>query len=266
MGNRPEGNFYGIKLQQRTKFPKKSNGQGPDSYDYDYYMSQPFTPDTSWHFSNQPYKQIHENILNRSGYAQVKIHFIDCPKELEDIASSITIRTTNQITKKDKLASATLHHDNCYIFDLNLAYPQYVYAISLGTFFIIPGDTLDVFTTMEQALQHGSMAFRSIGESAMISSLLPKFVEKYGMDEYKLGDMDELIEKGKDAVQPLLERWANQTNEILANEEFRQALINSPLSTFGKDVVMMNAVTNKCIRIEYVGMDYGYTSTVATRF
>lgn len=101
LGNRPEGNFYGIKLQQRTKFPKKSNGQGSDSYDYDYYMSQPFTPDTSWHFSNQPYKQIHENILNRSGYFQVKIHFIDCPKELEYIASSITIRTTNHVTKKD---------------------------------------------------------------------------------------------------------------------------------------------------------------------
>lgn len=110
------------------------------------------------------------------------------------------------------------------------------------------------------------MAFRSKGESAMISSLLPKFVEKYVMDEYKFGDMDELIEKGKDAVLPLLERLANQTNEILANEEFRQALINSPLSTFGKDVVMMNAVTNKCVRIEYVVMDYGYTSTVATRF
>lgn len=85
------------------------------------------------------------------------------------------------------------------------------------------------------------------------------------MDEYKFGDMDELTEKGN-AVQPLLERWANQTNEILAYEEFRQSLINSPLSTFGKDVVMMNAVTNKCIRIEYVVMDYGYTSTVATRF
>lgn len=83
-------------------------------------MSQPLTPDTSWHFSNQPYKQIHENILNRSGYVQVKIHLIDCPNELEDIASSITIRTTNQITKKDKLVSATLHHDNCSIFDLNL--------------------------------------------------------------------------------------------------------------------------------------------------
>ncbi len=61
-----------------------------------------------------------------------------------------------------------------------------------------------------------------------------------------------MIAKGKDAVQPVLGHWANQANEIIADEEFRQALINSPLSTFGKDIVMMSAVTNKCIEVEDV--------------
>ena len=55
VGNNPLGNYYGIWLQQKAKVGKKSKTFDPESLNYDYYMNQPFTPDTAWHFSNEPY-------------------------------------------------------------------------------------------------------------------------------------------------------------------------------------------------------------------
>ena len=69
VGNDPLGNFYGIKLQEKAKGSRKSKVFDPESLNYDYYMSRPFTPDTVWRFSNEPYKNAFE-----AGRAQLKIH------------------------------------------------------------------------------------------------------------------------------------------------------------------------------------------------
>jgi len=254
VGNNPLSNFYGIKLQSKAKPSKKSTVFDPESLNYDYYMAQPFTPDNSWHFSNEPYKD-----LITPGKAHIKICLKKLPKEFGTNLPSVNMKYENQVSRKTETALASIDENSCYTMDIDIPYPLYVYIQPFGNIFIIPGDTLEVFSTLELAPDYQGpryTTFRSKGESAIINTLLPKFVEKYGMKEYVHEEAQAMEKKGKDATQPTLERWANQANEILANENFRQALINSPLSTFGKDVVMVSAVANKCVEIEDVVSSY----------
>ena len=254
VGNNPLLNYYGIKLQQKTKAGKKSKAFDPESLNYDYYMNQPFTPDTAWHFSNEPYKKAF-----KAGKAQLKIHVSGIPKELLCVLPDATARVQNQITRQEENSVVSIGEDNCYVLDLSLPYPQFVYIKPFGSFFIAPGDTLEMFSTIESAPDRSRprfMTFRGNSESAMINTLLPEFMKKYGRKEYEYEEAKATIEKGKDATQAVLGRWANQVNEIIDDEELRQALIHSPLSTFGKDLVMVSILTNKCIEIEDVVSDY----------
>ena len=255
VGNNPLLNYYGIKLQQKAKVGKKSKAFDPESLNYDYYMNKPFTPDTAWHFSNEPYKKALE-----AGKAQLKIHVSGVPKELLSVLPNTTARVQNQITRQEENSVVSIGEDNCYVLDLNLPYPQFVYTQPLGSVFIAPGDTLEMFSTYESAPDDKEeprfKTFRGNSESAMINTLLPEFMKKYGRKEYEYEEAKATIEKGKDATQEVLEHWANQVNEIIADEELRQALIHSPLSTFGKDLVMASILTNKCIEIEDVVSDY----------
>ena len=254
VGNNPLLNYYGIKLQQKAKEGKKSKAFDPESLNYDYYMNQPFTPDTAWHFSNEPYKKAFE-----IGKAQLKIHVSGIPKELLSVLPNTTARVQNQITRQEENSVVSIGEDNCYVLDLNLPYPQFVYTKPFGSVFIAPGDTLEMFSTIESAPDGEEprfKTFRGNSESAMINTLLPEFMKKYGRKEYEYEEAKATIEKGKDATQAVLGRWANQVNEIIADEELRQALILSPLSTFGKDLVMASILTNKCIEIENVVKNY----------
>lgn len=250
VGNDPLGNFYGIKLQEKGKGSKKSKVFDPELLNYDYYMSRPYTPDTVWRFSNEPYKKAFE-----AGRAQLKIHVAGIPKELTSFLPDVTARVTNQITHQEENSVFSMGEDNCYVVDLNLPYPQFVYTTPWGDVFIAPGDTLEMFSTFESAPDGSGprfKTFRGNSESAMINTLLPKFMKMYGRQECNHAEAQATIEKGKDATQAVIERWANQANEIIANEELRQALIQSPLSTYGKDLVMVSILTNKCIAIEDV--------------
>ena len=263
VGNNPLLNYYGIKLQQKAKVGKKSKAFDPESLNCDYYMNQPFTPDTAWHFSNEPYKKAFE-----IGKAQLKIHVSGIPKELLSVLPNTTARVQNQITRQEENSVVSIGEDNCYVLDLNLPYPQFVYTKPFGSVFIAPGDTLEMFSTIESAPDGEEprfKTFRGNSESAMINTLLPEFMKKYGRKEYEYAEAKATIGKGKDATQEVLEHWANQVNEIIADEELRQALIHSPLSTFGKDLVMASILTNKCIEIEDVVSDYKRKANTYTK-
>ena len=254
VGNNPLVNYYGIKLQQKVKAGKKSMAFDPESLNYDYYMNQPFTPDTAWHFSNEPYKKAFE-----AGEAQLKIHVSGIPKEILCVLPDATARVQNQITRQEENSVVSIGEDFCYVLDLNIPHPQFVYTKPFGSVFIAPGDTLEMFSTIESAPDGSGprfKTFRGNSESAMINTLLPEFMKKYGRKEYEYAEAQATIGKGKDATQEVLEHWANQVNEIIADEEFHQALIQSPLSTFGKDLVMISILTNKCIEIQDVVSDY----------
>lgn len=254
VGNDPLGNFYGIKLQEKARGSRKSKVFDPESLNYDYYMSRPFTPDTVWRFSNEPYKNAFE-----AGRAQLKIYVAGIPKELAGALPDVAARVSNQITRQEENYVCSIGEDDCYVVDLSLPYPQFVYVKPFGDVFIAPGDTLEMFSTIESAPGSSGprfKTFRSNSESAMINTLLPKFMKMYGRQEYNYAEAMATVEKGKDATQAVIERWANQANEIIADEELRQALIQSPLSTYGKDLVMVSILANKCIEIEDVVLTY----------
>ena len=254
VGNNPLGNYYGIRLQQKAKVGKKSKTFDPESLNYDYYMNQPFTPDTAWHFSNEPYKKAF-----KAGKAQLKIHVSGIPKELKSVLPDATARVQNQITRQEENSVVSIGEDNCYVLDLNIPHPQFVYTQPFGSVFIAPGDTLEMFSTIESAPDRSGPRFKTFqgnSESAMINTLHPEFMKKYGRKEYIYAEAKATVEKGKDATQAVLGRWANQVNEIIDDEELRQALIQSPLSTFGKDLMMISILTNKCIEIQDVVSSY----------
>ena len=254
VGNNPLLNYYGIKLQQKAKVGKKSKAFDPESLNYDYYMNQPFTPDTAWHFSNEPYKKAF-----KAGKAQLKIHVSGIPKELTSVFPDATARVQNQINRQEENTVVSFGEDNCYVLDLNIPHPQFVYTQPFGSVFIAPGDTLEMFSTIESAPDRSGPRFKTFqgnSESAMINTLLHGFVKKYGKAEDQYAEAKAIVGKGKDATQAFLERWANQVDEIIADEELRQALIQSPLSTFGKDLVMISILTSMCIEIEKVVSDY----------
>lgn len=261
--NDPMSNFYGIKLQPKKKVSKKAKTFDPESLGYDYYMSQPFTPDNEWKFSNEPYKRAIE-----SGKAQLKIHATKIPKELTNILPNASARVQNQITGQEENSVVPMDEDNCYTLDLNIPHAQFVFTQPFGDVFIAPGDTIEMFSTIDSAPDGSEprfKTFRSNSESAMINTLLTKFMEKYGRKEYEYDEAQATIEKGKDATQALLKRWANQVNEIIADEELRQALINTPLSTRGKDLVMISLLTNKCVEIEDVVSNYTRNANTYTQ-
>lgn len=263
VGNNPLGNYYGIRLQPKAKASKKSKVFDPESLDFDYYMSRPFTPDTAWHFSNKPYKNGFP-----SGKALVKIYVTKTPRELASMLPDVSARVSDQITRHEENAVASMDENNCYTLELDIPHQQFVYTNPFGDIYVAPGDTLEMFTTMEGAPDGRGprfKTFRSNSESAMINTLLPKYLDKYGRKEYNYKEAEAMIAKGKDVTQPMLERWARQVNEMIADEAFRQALINSPLSTMGKDLVMISAVANKCIEIEDVADSYDYKKTINTQ-
>lgn len=207
-----------------------------------------------WRFSNELYKKAF-----KAGKAQLKIHVSDIPKELSSVLPNATARVRNEITRQEENSVVSIGEDSCYVLELNLPYPQFVYTQPFGSVYIAPGDTLEMFSTLESASEGSEprlKTFRGNSESAMINTLLPEFMKKYGRKEYKYEEAQATIGKGKDATQAVLGRWANQVNEIIADEELRQALIHSPLSTFGKDLVMVSILTNKCMEIELLMSDY----------
>ena len=233
--NNPIGNYYGIKLKTKEKEKPAVT-------------ALPASVNENWNFSNARYKY-----LWQPGKAQINIHIANIPKELRNMVPSVTLRYSDQITRKEENVLATIDENDCMTFDLDLRHPQWVYTSPVRDIFIIPGDTLDIYTRLDSSLDHRSpcpMKYASKGESAVISQFVPDFVNKYNMLEIDYNTLDKTVAEGKDATQPVLERWANQANEIIANEELRQALIHSPLSTFGKDIAMMSTVASKCIEIE----------------
>ena len=211
-------------------------------------------PNTVWHFSNEPYTKAF-----KAGKAQLRIHLTKIPKELTSVLPNAAARVRNEITRQEENYVVSIGEDSCYVLDLNLPYPQFVYTKPFGSVYIAPGDTLEMYSTLESSTDGSeplSKTFRGNSESAMINTLLPEFMKKYGRREYEYEKVQATIGKGKDTTQSVLGRWANQVNEIIDDKELRQALIHSPLSTFGKDLVMVSILTNKCMEIEILISDY----------
>ena len=246
VGNNPIDNFYGIKLKAKER-EKPTVTVSPASVD------------ENWNFSNTRYKN-----LWQSGKAQINIHIANIPRELRSMIPNIVLKYSDQITRKEENVLAAIDENDCLTFDLNLKHPQWASTRLISNIFIIPGDTLDIYFPLDTSLDCNSVKYESKGESAIISQFVPDFINKYNMKEIDYDTLDKTVAEGKGATQSVLERWANQANEIIANEELRQALIHSSLSTFGKDIAMISTVASKCIEVEDLISRYERTAYIFT--
>lgn len=250
--SRAENRHYGIKLHSKAKPNKKNKVTEPKMLTSEYYMSQAFTPDTEWHLDNNRYKDP-EAVVWQSGKAQLVVHFDPLPEELVSSFGTQTVRVQNQFTRGQNNVNAPFDPDSkSWTFNLDLPHPQWVYLPNFGNIFIQPGDTLDVYTTnlTNEYFKPLYKSFRGNSESAMINALAEGLIDKFRKKEFNYDEIEKACNEGPESVMKYITRWTGQTTDIIENEELHQTLINTPLSTFGKDMVMMNTIIKKVVEVE----------------
>ena len=103
----------------------------------------------------------------------------------------------------------------------------------------MPGDTLEVFHTINS----DNTAFRSRGESGMINALNYPLHDRLnytrGFERYK--QMADSIAAGRAATEALIDQLADRYNRVWDGTFAEQCLHDTPLSSFGKELVMVNA-------------------------
>lgn len=255
---RPTSGVYGIQLQTQPKASPKSKVFDPRQLTSEYYLRQRVKPDTQWRFDNQRYKQAFSAPF-RSGKAVLTVYLDNLPMELFAAMEVASLRVKNQMTKEQQNVTAQLDTTSRSLtFHLDLPHPQWVGGFHSGNIFIQPGDTLEVFSSFvtDQYRKPLYTTFRSSSESAMINTLTPYFMQEYTPDGYDYTAVSQAITAGKDSVMRVVEKFRDQAIGLLGNETLRQDLIRTPLSTFGKDVVMMSMVTRQIQYLEDVLLYY----------
>ena len=254
----PKSGVYGIQLQNQPKASPQSKVFDPRQLTSEYYLQQRVKPDTQWHFDNQRYKEPLSAPF-RSGKAVLKVYLDNLPMELFATMGATSLRVENQMTREQQNVTAPFDiTSRSWTFHLDLPHPQWVGGFHTGNFFIQPGDTLEVFSSFVTDQSHKPLytTFRSSSESALINTLTTYFMQKYSPDGYDYTAVHQAIAAGKDSVMCVAEKFRNQAISLLGNETLRQELIRTPLSTFGKDVVMMSMVTRQIQHLEDVLLYY----------
>ncbi len=250
--------MYGIRLDDKREIKKrKDKAVNPRMMTADFYLAQPYEPDTAWRFTNKRYLNMP---LDQNGKAHVVVHLDNVARELRDKFSSISVSLEEQILRKQMTLSPMLDDDNCIVMDIDLDYLVSTFLNPLGNVFVQPGDTIEIFTTLEST-PYGEpryMTYRSNSESAMINALLPIIKERAGLPENAYEISNKAVEKGKESAEQLAQEWGRMLENIITGEDVRQMLINTPLSTAGKDIVMMSLIADMGSNIEDIVLDHTY--------
>ena len=255
---RPTSGVYGIQLQNQPKASPKSKIFDPRQLTSEYYLQQRVKPDTQWRFDNQRYKEPFSAPF-RSGKAVLKVYPDNLPMELFTTMEAVSLLVMNQMTQEQQNVTAPFDTTSrSWTFHLDLPHPQWVGGFHTGNIFIQPGDTLEMFSSFvtDQSQKPLYTTFRSSSESALINTLTTYFMQKYCPNGYDYTAVRQAIAAGKDSVMCVAEKFRNQAISLFENETLRQELIRTPLSTFGKDVVMMSMVTRQIQHLEDVLLYY----------
>lgn len=234
-GNPADNNMYGIHLVKSA--PKKpataDGGIDPRTMTAEYYLSLP----PSRAEVNIDYRRHRGMEFCKSSKAHVKVHLDNYSPEIG--VSVVKLTGYDHVSHSETSVLAEIGPDHTYEADIPMDYPQYVFAdFPTASWLLIPGDTLEVFATVNS----DGAAFRSAGESAMINALNDKLLDRFytrGYDRY--WQMKDSVAAGRAATEALIDHLTDKYNRVWDGTFAEQYLRDTPLSSFGKELVMVNA-------------------------
>ena len=234
-GNQPDKNLYGVHLvKQAPKAPAVADdGIDPRTMTAEYYMSLP----PSRAEVNIDYRRHRGMEFCKPSTAHVKVHLDNYSPEIG--VSVVKLTGYDHVSHGETSVLAEIGPDHTYEADIPMDYPQYVFAdFPTASWLLIPGDTLEVFATVNS----DGAAFRSTRESAMINALNDKLLDRFytrGYDRY--WQMKDSVAAGRAATEALIDHLTDKYNRVWDGTFAEQYLRDTPLSSFGKELVMVNA-------------------------
>lgn len=243
-GNRSDNNIYGIHLAKSApKVPAVGeDGIDPWTMTAEYYMSLP----PSGAEVNIDYRRHRGMEFCKSATAHVKVHLDNYSPELG--VTTVRLMSYDHVYHDETSVLADIGPDNTYEADIPIEYPQFILSsFPAKVWFLMPGDTLEVFHTINS----DNTAFRSRGESGMINALNYPLHDRLnytrGFERYK--QMTDSIAAGRAATEALIDQLADRYNCVWDGTFAEQCLRDTPLSSFGKELVMVNVA---CELLEFM--------------
>ncbi len=249
-GNQSHNNVYGVHLvKQAPKAPAVADdGTDPRTMTAEYYMSLP----PSGAEVNIDYRRHRGMEFCKSATAHVKVHLDNYSPEIG--VSVVKLTGYDHVSRSETSVLAEIGPDHTYEADIPIDYPQYVFVdFPAASWLLIPGDTLEIFATINS----DNTAFRSAGESAMINALNDKLLDRFhtrGYDLYR--QMEDSVAAGRTATEALIDQLTGKYNSVWDGTFAEQYLRDTPLSSFGKELIMVNVASELVEFMEDIYSEY----------
>ena len=254
-GTPPYEQTYGIQLKSTTKKQSNKTLIGNQAKTADDYLKLP-SKNSDWTFNPSRYKDLD---FCKSQSATLRIHVAHLPNVLKKYFAIMRAQFQNQFNTKENIIPGELNKDNCVEFQIPLNAPQFVLIMPIMEYvYVQGGDTLDLYTTAERN-SHRQVRYKSFysnSESAMINSLIPVLMKKLIDKEYDSHFIEGAVKQGNEGVTKALKDLADKTIELIESDKMRQIIRNTPLSIYGKDLLMTCTLCQYLTTMENIIMSY----------
>ena len=254
-GTPPYEQTYGIQLKSTTKKQSNKTLIGNQAKTADDYLKLP-SKNSDWTFDPSRYKDLD---FCKSQPATLRIHVAHLPNVLRKDFGVMSAKFQNQFNRKENVIPCELNKDNCVEFQIPLNAPQFVFIMpSMGNVYVQGGDTLDLYTTAERN-SYREMRYKSFcgnSESAMINTLIPILMKKLMNKEYDYQFIESTIKQGNEGVEKALKDLADKTIKLIESDKMHQIIRNTPLSIYGKDLLMTCTLCQYLTTMEDMMMYY----------
>ncbi|WP_018463206.1 TlpA family protein disulfide reductase [Segatella paludivivens] len=254
-GTPPNQQTYGIQLKSTNNKQTKSTLIGNRAKTADDYLKLP-SKNSDWTFDPSRYKDLD---FCKSQSATLRIHIAHLPNVLRKDFSVMSAKFQNPFNRKEDIILGELNKDNCVRIQIPLNAPQFVFVMPImENVYVQGGDTLDLYITAERS-SYGEVRYKSISgnsESAMINTLIPVLMKQLMDKEYDYQFIDGTIKQGNESVKKALKDLADKTIELIESDKMQQIIRNTPLSIYGKDLLMTCTLCQYLTTMEDLMMYY----------
>ena len=254
-GTPPYEQTYGIQLKSTTKKQSNKTLIGNQAKTADDYLKLP-SKNSDWTFDPSRYTDLD---FCKSQPATLRIHVAHLPNVLKKDFGVMSAKFQNQFNRKENVIPCELNKDNCVEFQIPLNAPQFVSIMPImENVYVQGGDTLDLYTTAEcnsyRRVRYKSFCGNS--ESAMINTLIPVLMKKLINKEYDYHFIEGALKQGNEGVKNALKELSDKTIELIESDKMHQIIRNTPLSIYGKDLLMTCTLCQYLTTMEDMMMYY----------
>ncbi|WP_081784373.1 TlpA family protein disulfide reductase [Segatella paludivivens] len=254
-GTPPYEQTYGIQLKSTTKKQSNKTLIGNQAKTADDYLKLP-SKNSDWTFDPSRYKDLD---FCKSQSATLRVHVAHLPNVLKKDFGVMSAKFENQFNRKENVIPGELNKDNSVEFQIPLNAPQFVSIMPIMEYvYVQGGDTLDLYTTAEcnSYRRVRYKYFCSNSESAMINTLIPVLMKKLMNKEYDYHFIEGAVKQGNEGVKNALKDLSDKIIELIESDKMHQIIRNTPLSIYGKDLLMTCTLCQYLTTMEDMMMYY----------